>query len=204
MTKSKNQRKNNAQRNRDNRIASLERAPIHRLQRTIFSTVPLVAADSGGSYVVDPTGGGIADFTALADVFDTYRVSRVEFTWVCPRSDAAEFPTLVYAPDWNDSTAPTLTQLLAYESSKMIQFSEHKRSHTFNYRPKARLAITAAGAGGGASTDVSILAPVWGNPLQSLQWYGVKWFLVNYNTTSNATAIVSYYAKVYLEFKNSR
>lgn len=180
---------------------SLERIPTHKIQRSIVFTNAAIATDQGFIFQVDPTSSG--DFTELGTVFDQYRIAQVDFEWVLARNDTAELPTLVFAPDFNDVTVPTLQGLLNYETSKVVQFSEHRRQVKFSYKPKARIAVAAAGAGGGTS-DVSLSTNTWCSTTQSIQWLGLKWFLVGYNSTANPQAIVTCYVRIHYEFKNSR
>lgn len=181
-----------------NGAVDLARLPVHRISRTVVRTLAQIATDQGYEWRFTPSTD-VGDWANIANVFDQYRVSKIDIKWSCPRSDPAEFPTLVFAPDWNDITTPaTRGDVLNYETCRHHQFSENKRTCTYSFVPRAR--VVAEG-----TNDVSITgASTWAHTSQTMFWLGVKSFLTQYNSTSNATAVVEVYATVHLEFKNSR
>lgn len=181
-----------------NGAADLARLPVHRVSRTVVRTLAQIATDQGYEWRFAPSTD-VTDWADIANVFDQYRVAKIDLKWTCPRSDPAEFPTLIFAPDWNDTGIPASRGfLLNYETCKTHQFSENKRTCMYSFVPRPRILSDT-------STDVNITgAGVWAHTSQNLFWLGVKSFITQYNSTSNATAIVEVYATIHLEFKNSR
>lgn len=159
-------------------------------------TLAQIATDQGYSVASDPSAD-ISDWSNLANCFDQYRVARVELKFTLPRSDATEFPTLYFAPDFNDSTVPAArTDMLNYETLKMHQFAENRRVFTYSYVPKQRVAVGA--------TDSALSTATWAHTSQNPLWVGAKYFITQYNSTSNATALIEVFTTYHLEFKNSR
>jgi hypothetical protein len=174
----------------------MERLPIHRLVRYSIRTLAQIATDQGFAVAHEPSND-ISDWSSLSNCFDQYRISRVDFRITLPRSDAAEFPTLYFAPDFNDSGVPaTRADLLNYETLKVHQFAENKRMFTYSYVPKQRI---TAGTG-----DVAVAGDTWAHTSQTLTWGFAKMFVTQYNSTSNSTAVLEVHSQIHFEFKNSR
>lgn len=183
---------------RTNGYKSITSAPTHTIHRTVVRTLAQIATDQG--YVWDlRASADISDWADIANVFDQYRVKHIELTWTLPRSDAAEYPTLYYAPDWNDSAIAPANRaaVLNYETCVVHQFAENRRTHTFKFVPSLQTSLP-----GGA--DAAVVANQWAHTSQNPAWLGVKSFITQYNSTSNASALIEVHAKVCLEFKNSR
>lgn len=176
---------------------SLERLPTHKLLRTTVRTLAQIATDQGYVIASDPNAE-VADWSNLSNCFDQYRVAKVELRFTLPRSDATEFPTLYFAPDFNDSFAPaSRADMLNYETLRVHQFAENRRVFSYSYVPKQRLNL-------GGSLDAAVTAQTWAHTSQNPLWLGSKFFLTQYNSTSNSTAIIEVHSVLHLEFKNSR
>ncbi len=176
---------------------SLERLPTHRTRRSVVRTLAQIATDQGFTWTVQPQID-VADWASVANVFDQYRIERIDLQFNLARSDPAEFPTMVLAPDWNDGTVPTTRGfVLDYETSVVHQFSEKERSFRYSFVPKIRVTLPG-------SLDTAVSAPTWCHTSQDVVWQGLKYFITQYNSTSNPTGLIEVYAKLHLAFKNSR
>jgi len=143
-----------------------------------------------------------SDFTNL---FDQYRITAVEAVYVFSThilSSAARYPRLTFAVDYSDAGNPTSeSDVLQYQNAEAFQFGQVK--HTFKRMLKPRAALAAfegAFSGYGMAS-----ANQWFDTADaSIEYYGTKEWVSNYNTTLATGALINVYHRYHFEFKNAR
>lgn len=129
-------------------------------------------------------------FAEFQNLFDMYTIEKVHVTIRVPRchqpaTTSSVFPTLYWALDFNDGAAPVnLDEVLQYETCKIHQFAEGSlRSARWTFTPRTNV-TTPTG---------TQLAPV-GTWLPTSDanatWNGLKYAIVNWNTTSFNNTVV--------------
>lgn len=196
MPKNKSANARTAKNNVAKRLATHE----YPIRRTYQAVVATSATDIGraANFISLSAVPDVADFTTL---FDQFTIDRIEVHFVCNRAaqsagNSAILPTLLYAQDLNDSTAPTVIgDVLAYDTMQLFQFSESNRHVRFELRPKVQQAVT---------TGTAITAgPAWcsTSSASTTPWYGFKFWLVDYNSTSTTGSVVTLYLTYHMRFK---
>jgi hypothetical protein len=179
--------------------------------RTYGDTTPLlrqpnpsnlfnVSQLQGGASIIKgavDTGNGYA-FTLSAipnasgfSMFDMYRINSVEVEYLLNQQAAtALYPTLYWSPDYDDASAPTsLIALQAYETCEVFQFSPTKVS--FRRKMVPRVAQTAYQAGVATGYTIGSQALWINTDSNAVQYYGMKHWLSNYNSTAaNSTNVI--------------
>ncbi len=143
-----------------------------------------------------------SDFTNL---FDQYRIIGVEAMYVFSThilASQARYPRITFAVDYSDAGNPgTEADVLQYQNAESFQFGQVK--HTFKRALKPRAALAAyegAFSGYGMAS-----ANQWfdcNDP--SIEYYGTKEWISNYNTTLATGAVLNVYHRYHMEFKNAR
>jgi hypothetical protein len=146
------------------------------------------------------TLANVPDTTDFTNLFDMFTVERVTVTMVLSQAaisagNSGIFPTLSLALDYNDDTAPTLlTDVLSYANVKVVQFSEAKRTHTFSFKPRVQI---------NASSGTVAMPDVWASTASAstAKWFGYRYWLANYNSTSTTGSLITQYVTFHLKFK---
>ncbi len=167
----------------------------HRLVRLRdFGSISSAALDQGGSlqFTLDQVPG----YAELTNMYDAYSIDKVEVTFVWTKGNAAvDFPCMVVTQDYDDATAPaTVGEVGEYNSSRLLTFTPAMNKQVVTVEPRCAQTVFRTGVTSAYS---------WGTKSQIIDaanadcpHYGLKWFLVNYNTTYQPTSIM----KVYLRF----
>ncbi len=177
-------------------------APVQKVVRHTTAQAAIGVTDAGAALTFGPSA--ITGWTDYSTVYDLYRIKRVTVRFVLPRAAAPAttgdvFPTLLTAVDFNDSTAPaSAVELLRYYNVRVDQFHEGRREYSVTLTP--RLQFTT---GGGANT-VAAGDAAWARTSYNDVWFGLKYWLRYYNTTSFNNTLVDVYVKYEVEFKQSK
>lgn len=179
------------------RELALREYAVRRTYQGVIATTP---TDTGraASVIALSNVPDVAEFTNL---FDQFTIDSVDVKFVCNRAaisagNSAIFPTLLYAPDYNDSVAPgTVNDILSYGNLDVFQFSETARSVKYTLRPKAAVSVSSGTA----------ISPgrLWcsTSSASATPWYGFKYWLVDYNSTSSTGSVVTLYLTFHLSFR---
>jgi len=175
----------------------------YRIARTLTGVVSTTPSDSGraANFIFLGNVPDVSEFTSL---FDLFTIDRVVVTFTCSRAaisagNSGIFPTLLVALDYNDSTAPTTANdVLSYDGCQVVQFSESKRSHTMSFKPRAQM--------NAASGTAAFSGPVWCSTgtATAEPWYGYKFWLTDYNSTSTAGSVVTQYVRLEMRFRTPK
>lgn len=143
-----------------------------------------------------------SDFTNL---FDQYRIVAVEAIYVFSThilASQARYPRITFAVDYSDASLPgSEADVLQYQNVECFQFGQVK--HTFKRVLKPRAALAAYE---GAFTGYGMASPnQWFDTNDaSVEYYGTKEWLSNYNTVLATGAVINVYHRYHMEFKNAR
>lgn len=148
----------------------------------------------------------VPGYATLLNSFDTYRINAVVFkiwpltnNYDTPTSGTplVNIPTLMLAPDYTDSSIPTLTELARFDNLKVYRFN---RPCTIKFRPAVSAAVYRAGTTFGYT-------PKWKQWIDhangDVPHFGLKGALTSIQATSTqfyANVIMKYY----LSFKNAK
>jgi len=176
----------------------------YRTVRTVnVGAITAIATDSGvGRRFRLSDLPSTSEFTNL---FDQYRIVMVEAEYVFSThilASQARYPRIAFAVDYSDSTNPgSESEVLQYQNAEAFQFGQVK--HTFKrvFKPRAALAAFQ-----GAFTGYGTASPnQWFDTSNSsIEYYGTKEWINNYNTVLATGAVLNVYHRYHLEFKNAR
>lgn len=168
-------------------------------------TLPKAALDTG--YAVRFEVANVVDWTELSQLYDQYRLDRVVYTieLTTPFVTGVPYPRVVIAPDYtDDSSAPVNEQaVLALESCRMYQFSPTSTKFSIDIVPKPAIAAyQSAVSTGYMIPDKQPFFACSGSDL--VDFYGLKFYVADYNTTISAVPQVRTYATYFLTMRGSR
>lgn len=162
---------------------------------------------STGGALANAGNLNFADYTAL---FDSYRIRKVQLQMVYNADSQSQtmttgLPNLMMVNDYDDSQATTVASLLQYDSWKLVQMgSGANNSKYWTVVPRTQVAVeTTAGSvtsiSGGSKNWIDCATP-------NAKYFGVKG-LVDTQVTGGALSnvgFVTFYVKVFVQFKNTR
>jgi len=183
---------------------NISQGNIYRVVRTVnLGTVTAGTIDSGlGRRFRLADLPSSTDFTNL---FDQYRIVAVEAMYVFSThilASQARYPRLTFAVDYSDSGNPASeSAVLEYQNAETFQFGQVKHTFKRMFKPRAALAAYEGAFSGYGQAP----ANMWFDCADSsIEYYGTKEWLSNYNTTSATGAVVNVYHRYHLEFKNAK
>jgi len=149
------------------------------------------------------TLGDLPEASALASVFDQYRMDEFE-VWIKPRANsfasntAGFLPTLTAVVDRDDSTTPTsMSYLQQYDNVVHAEVSE---GTLFRFTPSATPSIYASGAFSGYAIEENLWIDSTNN---DVPFYGIK-FGVSATAITNPTQFTwEVIVFAFLSFKNT-
>jgi hypothetical protein len=211
MPKSRNSRRNRQKKSRQPTTAvrdtvaplfAVPKSTIHRFMRSVsYGVIGQSAADSGKGYNFQLSDlPGYSSFTGL---YDSYMITKVELIVELVNLGSTNlYPTLLIYPDYDDVTAPTLSNALDNMQMERFQFGPNKMSFRRSLVPRVAMGtITTA-----ASTVTGIN--------KSLQWvdcaqptvahFGVKMFITQYNSSYTASSQLALSARYHFACRNPR
>lgn len=158
-----------------------------------------------------------ANYTEYSALFDSFRIKEVEITMVyCGNqsgisTNTSSLPVLWLANDYDDMNATSLASLQQYPSGKPLQFGNSSGSvngkQVWRLRPKTQLyALSAAGTTVAMTGTNNAWYDTNTSTSSSLEWFGLKGFFDNQQSTAVATPVgfVTFYVKYFMEFKDTR
>jgi hypothetical protein len=147
--------------------------------------IAAIDAGFGWSYSINQ----VPDFSEFAALYDAYTIDKVTMRFVLENNTAEEFPTLLFAPDYDDAANPaTESVVLTHEQCKVLTFTANKRVHTVTVKP--RVAVTLFRTGVTSSYGWAKEGMLVDIATTDTPFYGAKHWLVNYNTTDTPNARV--------------
>lgn len=145
----------------------------------------------------------VPDFGEFTTLYDAYVIDEVEMRFVLFNNTAEKYPTLLLAPDYDDSAAPTgPNDLLTMEQCKILPFSPTKREHRIRVKPRVAMSVFRTGVTSGYTWGKK--SQVMDMALTDIPHYGVRHWLTNYNTTDTAGAVVRVYITYHLRLIGQR
>lgn len=207
MVKARTRRNGTGRRGRsltsEGAVITRQPTPIFPIRRAVHSgPLGIAVADQGTFFSVGPSNFG--SWSELSAIFDLYRIKSVTYTFdvtrcAQPATTGNVFPTLLVTPDLNDSTVPaTINDVLDYNTHRKMIFDEAHRSHSITFQPKLQLT-----SGGGTNTVLASNG-AWARTTFSDNWFGLKLWARNYNTTSFNNTVIDVYVTADIEFKVAR
>ncbi len=144
----------------------------------------------------------VPSYTEITNLFTQYRISRVDLvymfkTHILPSGKA--YPRITFGVDYSDATTPLLeSDVLQLGDSETFQFGQVK--HTFERSLVPRVATALyQGAFSGYGTAPSGQWIDCDSP--TVQYYGTKEWLSDYNTTLASGAQVELYVRYHIDAK---
>lgn len=127
----------------------------------------------------------------LSNLFDMYKITGVRATFLYQISEASAsgggvLPTILYAPDFDDSSPPSYNDLRQKQNAKQKILMANKPFSVF-YRPKIVGSVQNSNASGTASASISNRGFL-DSTFNQVDHYGMKFSLNNlYGTTAVAS-----------------
>jgi len=98
--------------------------------------------------------------------------------------------------DYNDSTVPTsINDVLDYNTHQKLIFDEAHRSRSVTFQPKLQVAT------GGGTNTVLANNGAWARTSFADNWFGLKIWTRNYNTTTFNNTVIDVYITADIEFR---
>lgn len=205
-------RKSNRSTRSKRAIMSRDIAPSRMIgQGAIFRTIRTVNVGAITAGLTD-TGVGrtfklsnLPNTTEFTNLFDQFRIVMVEAEYVFSThilASQARYPRITFAVDYSDASNPaTESEVLQYQNAESFQFGQVK--HTFK-RVLKPLAALAAYQGTFTAYGTASSTQWFDTNNSSVEYYGTKEWINNYNTTLATGAVINVYHRYHLEFKNAR
>lgn len=174
---------------------------IHRFSRHVDEGFVLKAAtDQGLGY-----GFNLADlpaFTEYTALFDRWRIVNIEASFLYQTTAAQTtncYPLMLMSEDLNDNLSPATEQvLLERENTRLCPFGPNNMMYRHNFKPRT----LATGSSAALSVEVK---DAWVDCLApSTDFFGLKVFLVNYNTAASAGVNIRVLFRYDMEFQTSK
>lgn len=180
-------------------------APIVHSYTRMYKLGDIVAGPADGGSGRSFTLSSLPNSSEFTSLYNQYRITQIDLiyefsTHILPSSKA--YPRLTFCVDYNDASNPSAeSELLQYETAEVFQFGQVK--HTFKRSFKPRVALAAyQGTFSGYTTAPESM---WLNcDNTSIQYYGIKEWVSNYNTVLASGATLTVYARYYMDFKAVR
>lgn len=162
----------------------------YKIKRTFSVALTPQTTDSGGA--IQMTLATLPAPSELTALFDQYSFEKITVRFrnartTVPTGAGEAFPHIAYAMDFNDGTAPTLqSDILQYDNCKIHQFGEGAaRSVAVSYKPR----LAQSSPSGTFATDGN----TWVSTSDTAAvWYGLKYFITNWNSISFNNTIIYY------------
>ncbi len=185
-------------------VRNIRQGMIYRTVRTVnVGAITAGAIDTGVGRVFKLSN--LPNTTEFTNLFDQFRIVRVEVEYVFSThilASQAKYPRITFAVDYSDASNPASeNDILQYENAETFQFGQVKHMFKRVFQPRAALASYQ-----GAFTGYGLANPnQWFDTNNSsIEYYGTKEWITNYNTTAATGATINVYHRYHLEFKNAR
>jgi hypothetical protein len=186
-------------------VAPLFKVPrdtVHRFMRSVsYGVIGQSAGDSGKGFNFQLTDlPGYSSFTGL---YDYYMITLVEvIIEQVNLGNTNLYPTLMIYPDYDDTTAPTLSNALDNMQMERFQFGPNKMSFRRSLVPHVLIGTTTTSASNLVAVSKSKQWVDCANP--TVAHFGVKMFITQYNSSYTATTQLAFSARYHFLCKNPR
>jgi len=202
MTGRKQQKNGQNGKKNNSRVARIPRGlQIHQFSRHVDDgTLVKSITDAGWAYAFNLQD--LPNYTEFTALFDRWRIVNVEATLIYQQSINTStfcFPTLFASIDLNDASTPaTLNQILERENTRVMPFSAAIAMHKISMKPRTLV----QGVAGSLAVEVK---DAWADCLVPAQdFYGLKFWMQNYNSTVSGSATIRLVFRYDLEFQTAR
>lgn len=177
------------------------KAIVHTFNRIVpFNDIPKLVGDQG--FGISFRLSDLLDSTEFTNLFDQYRINYVDYTFILKQSGASPaYPIIFWAEDHDDDAVPVVNEVLAKENCRILQFGATRTMIQLRVRPNITRNVYNGVTNGyerappGAWVDSAVA---------TVPHYGVKYYIQNYNTTTNPNTTLSVMTRYNLSFKESR
>jgi hypothetical protein len=180
--------------------------PSRKFRRScVPGNLALNALDTG--YAVRFEASSIVDWTELSQLFDQYRIDKVEYSFelLTPFLSGLPYPRVAIAPDYTDDTSAPLneTTVLALQGAKLFQFGPDKQRFTVTLKPKIAVSsYQSAVSSGYVIPDKQHWIACSGGDL--VDHYGLKFYVSNYNSTISTLPVIRTFATYWISMRGMR
>lgn len=145
------------------------------------------------------------NWTELSNLYDQYCIDKVQYIieLATPFIANGVYPFAVVAPDYTDVTAPaSANAVMELAQSKIYQFSPERTRFVVTIKPKPAMAAFQSAVTSGYAIPSG---DTWfASENSSVDHYGLKIWLADYNTTINATTALRAFAVFHVKVRSSR
>jgi hypothetical protein len=181
---------------------------VHNFVRTYdYGVLTAAAVDQG--YGFDFTLQALPAFADFTSLYDAYCIDKVEVTWELSTiatgatQSSSIMPIVLAWPDYDNSTAPSLSATQQIAQLERLQLSEARPSFRRAIVPR----LTLGTAGASANVGVTAQPRQWVDmAYTNVNHYGVKFFIKNFNTLTVAAtgASVAISFRYHIRCRNPR
>jgi hypothetical protein len=139
----------------------------------------------------------VAASTEFTSLFDEWRISAINVSWFLSGQQLPGTPCMMYVyPDYDDVTPPaTLLIALQVQGMKVVTLTAANPVHRMRIKPRSAIVTAGATISNSGWHDVASPSDVW---------YGVKWWMSNYNSTAYPGTYITCMFEYELEFRSVR
>lgn len=182
-------------------IISSPKPKVHTFTRTVgYQDITKVAGDVG--YGIVFRLNDVPNVSEFVSLFDQYTINWVEYEWINRSAlTGIQAPVIYAAPDYDDDGAPTLIEMLQKQNVITFTFSADRTQVKMRIRPNAlrqvyRSALTTGYERSPVGTWMDCATP-------DVPFYGLKYFIQNYNTASTPNTQLGVVVRYSLSFKET-
>jgi hypothetical protein len=169
------------------------------LQLSVPGNITKTGSDSGAAYTFRLTD--VPQYTNFTALFDMYRIDAVEVEFLISQMGANMlYPTLYWTPDYDDATAPAnANTILEFQTAEVYQFTEAKTAFRRLVQPRvANTVYNGIVASGYSTLPVNTFI---NSDTPGVAYYGMKYWLVGYNSTTANQSNIQIVLRYHLSFK---
>jgi hypothetical protein len=171
------------------------------------ATSPLVLTKGlvdAGSAVIFEASQSI-NWSEISALYDQYCIDKVQYVieLATPFLSNGVYPYCAIAPDYTDATAPTSeVGVLELAQAKVFQFGPDRTRLSVTVKPRAAMAAYQSGISSGYAVPNG---DTWfSSDNSTVDHYGLKYWLRDYNNTINATTALRAFAVFHFKVRSSR
>lgn len=171
--------------------------PFTRLVNTNDLVVPVADVGYGISFSLSD----VPNYTEFTALFDQFRMDWVEYTFI-KKSEGPLQPIIYLAQDHDSDHPPSYAEMMERQSTQVLTFGSDRTMLKYRFRPNPLRQVFASALGNGYER-----APngTWLDcSYASSKHYGLKYWIQNYNSTTNPGCSIQVSIRYGLTFKEAQ
>lgn len=182
-------------------LISAPKPRVHTFTRTVgYNDITKILGDTG--YGIVFRLNDLPNVSEFVSLFDQYTINWVEYEWVNRSAlTGIQAPIIYAAPDYDDDASPSVSEMLQKQNVVTFTFSADRTQVKMRIRPNTlrqvyRSAVTTGYERSPPGTWVDCATP-------DVPFYGLKYFISNYNTTNTPNTQLGVVVRYSVSFKET-